>query len=60
MVLAIAPAVGAALLFVLAIFAPVSARRGGAFTTLVVCFALLAACALLGLYLYVLTAYVVL
>ena len=60
MVLAIVPAVGAALLFVLAMFAPVSVRRGGAFTMLVVCFALLAACALLGLYLYVLAAHVVL
>ena len=60
MALAIVPAVGAALLFVLAMFAPVSVRRGGSFTMLVVRFALLAACALLGLYLYVLTARVVL
>lgn len=59
MVLAIVPAVGAALLFVLAMFAPVSVRRGGVFTMILVCFALLAACAFLGFYLYIATRVVV-
>ena len=59
MVLAIVPAVGAALLFVLAMFAPVSVRRGVAFTMFAVGAALLAACAFLGLYLYIATHVVV-
>jgi len=53
MVLAVVPAALAALVYVLAMFAPVSARRGVAFTMLAVCFGLLGACAFLGLYLYI-------
>ena len=52
-VLAVVPAVLAALTYVLAMCAPVSARRGVVFKMLVVCFALLAVCASLGLYLYI-------
>lgn len=59
MVLVVAPAVLAALVYVLAMCAPVSVRRGVAFTMLVACFALLAACAFLGLYLYIATHVVV-
>ena len=53
MVIAVAPAVLAALTYVLAMCAPVSMRRGVAFTMLVARFALLAVCASLGLYLYI-------
>jgi hypothetical protein len=53
MVLAVVPAVLAAPMFVLAMCAPVSVRRGVAFTMLVVGAALLAACAFLGFYLYI-------
>lgn len=59
MVLAIIPAVLAAPMFVLAMCAPVSARRGVAFTMFAVGAALLAACAFLGLYLYIATHVVV-
>lgn len=52
MVLAVVPAVLAAPMFVLAMCAPVSMRRGVAFTMFTVGAALLAACAFLGLYLY--------
>ena len=55
MVLAVVPAVLAALVYVLAMCAPVSARRGVAFTMFAVGAALLAACAFLGLYLYIAT-----
>lgn len=51
MVLAVVPAVLAALTYVLAMCAPVSARRVVVFKTLAVCFGLLGACAFLGLYL---------
>lgn len=53
MALAVVPTVLAALIYVLAMCAPVSMRRGVLFKMLVVCFALLAACAFLGLYLYI-------
>lgn len=53
MVLAIVPAALAALVYVLAMFAPVSVRRGVVFTMFIVGAALLAACAFLGLYLYI-------
>lgn len=53
MVLAVVPAVLAAPMFILAMCAPVSARRGVAFTMIVVGAALLAACAFLGFYLYI-------
>lgn len=59
MVLAVVPAVLAALVYVLAMCAPVSARREVAFTMLAVCFGLLGACAFLGLYLYIATRVVV-
>ena len=59
MVIAIVPAVLTALVYVLAMFAPVSARRGVAFTMLAVCFGLLGACAFLGLYLHIATRVVV-
>lgn len=59
MVLAVAPAVLAAPMFVLAMCAPVSVRRGVAFTMLAVGAALLAACAFLGFYLYIATHVVV-
>lgn len=50
-VLAVVPAVLAALTYVLAMCAPVSVRRGVVFKMLAVCFGLLGACAFLGLYL---------
>lgn len=53
MVLAVVPAALAALVYVLAMFVPVSVRRGIAFKLLAVCFGLLGACAFLGLYLYI-------
>lgn len=53
MVLAIVPAALAALVYVLAMFVPVSERRGVAFAMLAVCFGLLGACAFLGFYLYI-------
>ena len=53
MVLAVVPAVLAAPMFILAMCAPVSVRRGVAFTMFAVGTALLAACAFLGLYLYI-------
>lgn len=59
MVLVVVPAVLAAPMFILAMCAPVSARRGVAFTMLAVCFGLLGACAFLGLYLYIATRVVV-
>lgn len=59
MVLAVVPAVLAAPMFVLAMCAPVSVRRGVAFTMFAVGTALLAACAFLGLYLYIATRVVV-
>lgn len=59
MVLAVVPAVLAALMCVLAMCAPVSVRRGVAFTMFAVGAALLAACAFLGLYLYIATHVVV-
>lgn len=59
MALAVVPAVLAAPMFILAMCAPVSVRRGVAFTMLVVGTALLAACAFLGLYLYIATHVVV-
>lgn len=59
MVLAIVPAVLAAPMFVLAMCAPVSVRRGVAFAMFAVGAALLASCAFLGLYLYVATHVVV-
>lgn len=59
MVLAIVPAVLAAPMFVLAMCAPVSVRRGVAFAMFVVGAALLASCAFLGLYLYIATHVVV-
>jgi len=51
--LAVVPAVLAAPMFILAMCAPVSVRRGVAFTMFAVGTALLAACAFLGLYLYI-------
>lgn len=59
MVLAIVPAALAALVCVLAMFVPVSERRGVGFMMLAVCFGLLGACAFLGLYLYIATRVVV-
>lgn len=59
MVLVVVPAVLAAPMFVLAMCAPVSVRRGVAFTMFAVGAALLAACAFLGLYLYIATHVVV-
>ena len=59
MVLAIGPAVLAAPMFVLAMCAPVSVRRGVAFAMFAVGAALLASCAFLGLYLYIATHVVV-
>lgn len=59
MVLAVVPAVLAAPMFVLAMCAPVSARRGVVFAMLAVGAALLASCAFLGLYLYIATHVVV-
>lgn len=59
MVLAVVPAVLAAPMFILAMFAPVSVRRGVAFKMFAVGAALLAACAFLGLYLYAATHVVV-
>lgn len=59
MVLASVPAALAALVCVLAMFVPVSERRGVGFTMILVCFALLAVCAFLGLYLYIATRVVV-
>ena len=59
MVLAVVPAVLAALVYVLAMCAPVSVRRGVAFTMFAVGAALLASCAFLGLYLYIATHVVV-
>lgn len=59
MVLAIVPAVLAALVYVLAMCAPVSVRRGVAFAMFAVGAALLASCAFLGLYLYIATHVVV-
>ena len=59
MVLVVVPAVLAAPMFILAMCAPVSVRRGVAFTMLAVCFGLLGACAFLGLYLYIATRVVV-
>lgn len=53
MVLVVVPAVLAAPMFILAMCAPVSVRRGVAFTMLVVGAALLAACAFLDFYLYI-------
>lgn len=53
MVLVVVPAVLAAPMFILAMCAPVSVRRGVAFTMFAVGAALLAACAFLGLYLYI-------
>ena len=53
MALAVVPAVLAAPMFILAMCAPVSVRRGIAFTMFAVGTALLAACAFLGLYLYI-------
>lgn len=53
MALAVVPAVLAVLVYALAMCVPVSARRGGAFAMLAVCFGLLCACAFLGLYLYI-------
>lgn len=53
MVLVIVPAALAALVYVLAMFSPVSARRVVVFKMLTVCFGLLGACAFLGLYLYI-------
>lgn len=50
MVLAIVTAAFAALVYVLVMFAPVSARRGVAFTMLAVCFGLLGACAFGGIW----------
>lgn len=51
MVLAVVPAVLAALTYALAMCAPVSTMRGVVFKMLAVCFGLLDACAFLGLYL---------
>lgn len=59
MILAIVPAVLAAPMFVLAMCAPVSVRRGVAFAMFAVGAALLASCAFLGLYLYIATHVVV-
>ena len=59
MVLVVVPAVLAAPMFILAMRAPVSVRRGVAFTMFAVGAALLAACAFLGLYLYIATHVVV-
>lgn len=59
MVLVLVPAALAALVCALAMFAPVSVRRGVAFTMFAVGAALLAACAFLGLYLYIATHVVV-
>jgi len=59
MVLAIVPAVLAAPMFILAMCAPVSVRRGVAFAMFAVGAALLASCAFLGLYLYIATHVVV-
>lgn len=59
MVLVVVPAVLAVPMFILAMCAPVSARRGVAFAMLAVCFGLLGACAFLGLYLYIATRVVV-
>ena len=53
MVLAVVPAVLAVPMFILAMCAPVSVRRGVAFTMFTVGAALLASCAFLGLYLYI-------
>lgn len=55
MVLAVVPAVLAVLVYMLAMCAPVSVRRGVAFTMFAVGAALLASCAFLGLYLYIAT-----
>lgn len=59
MVLAVVPAVLAAPMFILAMCAPVSVRRGVEFTMFAVGTALLASCAFLGLYLYIATHVVV-
>lgn len=59
MVLAVVPAVLAVLVYMLAMCAPVSVRRGVAFTMFAVGAALLASCAFLGLYLYIATHVVV-
>lgn len=59
MVLVVVPAVLAAPMFILAMCAPVSVRRVVAFTMFAVGAALLAACAFLGLYLYIATHVVV-
>lgn len=59
MVLAVVPAVLAVLMYMLAMCAPVSVRRGVAFTMFTVGAALLASCAFLGLYLYIATHVVV-
>lgn len=59
MVLAIVPAVLVAPMFVLAMCAPVSVRRGVAFAMFAVGAALLASCAFLGFYLYIATHVVV-
>lgn len=55
----VVPAVLAAPMFILAMCAPVSVRRGVAFTMFAVGAALLASCAFLGLYLYIATHVVV-
>ena len=59
MVLAVVPAVLAVLVYMLAMCAPVSVRRGVAFTMFAVGTALLASCAFLVLYLYIATHVVV-
>lgn len=59
MVLAVVPAVLAVLVYMLAMCAPVSVRRGVAFAMFAVGAALLASCAFLGLYLYIATHVVV-
>lgn len=59
MVLVVVPAVLAVPMFILAMCAPVSVRRGVAFTMFAVGAALLAACAFLDLYLYIATHVVV-